>query len=656
MDLLIVAFLWGCAPRSAEAVDALAARAALDPKLDDKLVASLAVSDPAVWEHSYRVVIRDGDRLAPELRDAVALREVPLSGRAALVLGEIARPEDVAFLRGFARDRTLGVFAREGVVIAERVTLERLRADPTETRCESFLATFPGSEAFDEVAHALRERQAEGALADLGGVATHDQLAAWYRGWMGTDVAEATRPRLAEAALVAAGLAIAEGRPQAALGLVAEATTWHADADTAEVEAAARNALGLKLATSNDLDGAIAAMEAAILLGGAAHPALGGLYLTRARQRFAQALRVGGMSDLRRAVEVDPSITASAAGLAALELAELLGTAEPLAREDHVAILVAGDWARGRTEHAVAEELRTGEASLLDAVVSVADDERVDAADADWARSLLAQHLERTGAALDALLEPGRLDATLRDEHPWSEAGAPARSELRATCQAWVALRALSLRATGVGAAPPDASDLQTAMREGVDPRALEDRDQQVAQLLAVWSEVDRLLLVADNDPARLGAALAHGDRFPVDAVEHARLALGVRALRPSGAYAIATEDGPAMLRATWEDGGLKVLVALDGPAVTDASIGQYLRVLFGLARPVLGAHVAATHVELRVETVAGSPSPALRARLSRVDVERMNWTLVAAEAPFGPAHLSLVLDHERAEGVGDVH
>ncbi len=661
----LVGILVGCGLRHPEQVSSLAAEAAQDPRKVGKLVAALRSKHDAVRATAQEELVRLGPAAVPELRDVI-LRKRPEAGPALLVLGKMGDPTHFPLIEQHLQDPTLGPWADDALKAGSGALWTRITAAPDRELCDAYLAWFPTGAHESAVRDLRRELEAEDALGALGSDPRYGALVSYHRRYGDTAAGERARLMLAERALADARDEIDRGRPRQALRYVEEAREWNPESDADPVEAAARARWATSLAEQDDYDGAIEQLDLAASLGGGNPGLLADHHMTRAQTRFQGGDPVGGMIDLLQAEAAFPPLALPAQQerasrgkkvLRALRKGELRA---PVAIE---ALAMAGPTVTADLEAVVWERLVGGDPEPLEVLVQAASAPILGEPAGDWLDALVARALSETTEQVAALFaDEDRLRALLQAEALWSGEGDLAREDALALLRGHVgAVRAArafvafgrALDGPVPDPAPESAAEVQaraTAGGDPLDPALPALTRAQLALFALVHVEVLRDL--AWRQPGLLASRFVGLALLPVSLTEWAVFAAETQQARRYAVYRVGLRDGKeAELIIRVQDGVMRVELSLFGPSVplTDAAIVDALTVLFGTARPLLFVHndVSRVDVVMGMTLASGVLDQRLRLGLDQRTAQRMNWSLVEAEAPYSTDHLALVLDQE---------
>lgn len=657
--------LTGCGLRHPEQVESLAAEAAQDPRKIGKLVTALRSKHDEVRATAQDELVALGPAAVPELRDVI-LRKRPEAGPALLVLGKMGDPIHFALIEQHLGDPTLGPWADDGLKAGAKALWDRIAEDPELALCDAYLDWFPSGAHQPAVRDLRRQLEAEGALIALGQDPRYGALVSYHRRYGDTAAGERARLMLAERALTDAQDEITKGRPRQALRYVEEAREWNPEAPADPVEAAARESWATSLAAEESWDGAIEQLALAASLGGGNPALLGDHYMKRAAARLQADDPVGGMTDLLRAAATFAPLGMPAQAERTRQGRRVLKAlrGDTLATAIGIeALAMAGPELQDEVEALVWERLVAGDPEPLEVLVQAASAPRVGEPAGVWLDLLVARAVTDTSTQVDALLaDSERLRALLEPGTLWSADGELEREDAVALLRAHEgAVRAAiahvaSGRTSGAtlpGAAPEDPAALQSRAKAGAEPLdpAL---DPLVRAQLARFAleHVDVLRELAWRQPGLLASQFVGLEILPVSLTEWAVFAAETQEARRYAVYRVTLRDAKeAELIIRVQDGVMRVELSLFGPSVplSDGAMVDALTVLFGTARPLLFVHndVSRVDVVMGMTLASGSLDQRLRLGLDQRTAQRMNWSLVEAEAPYTTDHLGLVLDQE---------
>lgn len=648
--LLSLPLVSGCVPRSERRVQALSEAAETDPHAVEVLVRALRVQDEEVWHLAYAELLALGDKAGPALRRSVIKRK-PEAGRALLLLGEMGDPEHFDLLTAAERVPALKAYADQAWVLAEAHLYERILAEPTLELCDAYLAQFGQGPGAQHVEDLRFEREAWLALQELGPKASSAELVAFIKRWRGTEADLQARAWVARKAVAQAELLIDAGRPNEALARLEEAQRWDAEVDTRVAEGRAREALGRDLANTADLDAALEELEAARELGSENGDLLGSLYLERARASFLEGDPVGGMRDLALARARQPSITSAANQIEQMQAQRLVAEVDGGGAERSLATqaLAQSPAQREVLDELVLKALARGDTVPLEALARTSA--TLDAAGRKANNAAIDQALQNSHARALVLLEPGTLSALLDPEDPWGRAERQQRQDALALLLAYET--SVRLAKGEVASGRRILSPLpQDRVLSEVEILALAERQatpltRNLPQLHRVqllrWALEAGEMVVEQvrSNPASLASGLLHAPELPLDLLDWRLLYAGSRRLNRAP-----FEGQQAAVSARRDGDVMQVLVETPQSisSLSDPGVGALLTVLFSLAPVAMQGDLSLQKLE--IQAVDGSGQVA-RMAIDRRSSERMNWELIASEAPFTADHLAFVFDAE---------
>lgn len=648
--LLSLPLVSACVPRSERRVEALSQAAETDPHAIEVLVKALRVQDEEVWHLAYAELLAMGERAGPALRRSVIKRK-PEAGRALLLLGEMGDPAHFDLLEAAGKVPALKAYADQAWVLAEAHLYERILADPSIALCEAYLAQFgegPGAQHVQDLRH---EQEAWLALQELGPKASSAELVAFIKRWRGTKADLQARAWVARKAVAQAELLIDAGRPDEALARLEEARRWDAEVDTRVAEGRAREALGRDLASAADLDAALEELEAARALGSENGDLLGSLYLERARANFLEGDPVGGMRDLALARARQPSVSGAANQIEAMQAKRLLAEVDGGGAERALAAqaLAQSPAQRAELDPLVLKALAKGDTVPLEALARSSSG--LDAEGRRANNAVIDQALQNSHARALVLLGEGTLSPLLQPEAPWSREGRQARQDALAQLLAYETSVRLAKGEVASGRRilsplPQDRVlsevEILALAERGATPMTRNLPQLHRVQLLRWALEAgDMVVEQVRSNPASLASGLLQEPSLPITMLDW-RL-LYARSRRQSRA---SFEGQQAAVSAQRSGDVMQIWVeAPQGvPALSDAGLGSLLTVLFALSPVAMQGDLSLQKLEVQAVDPSGNLA---RLAIDRRSSERMNWGLIASEAPFTGEHVAFVFDAE---------
>lgn len=648
--LLSLPLVSGCVPRSERRVEALSQAAQTDAHAIDVLVKALRVQDEEVWHLAYAELLALGDRAGPALRRSVIKRK-PEAGRALLLLGEMGDPAHFDLLLAAEKVPALKAYADQAWVLAEAHLYERILAEPSLELCDAYLAQFGQGPGAQHVQDLRFEREAWIALQDLGPKASSAELVAFIKRWRGTEADLQARAWVARKAVAQAELLIDAGRPDEALARLEEARRWDAEVDTRVAEGRAREALGRDLASAADLDAALEELEAARELGSENGDLLGSLYLERARANFLDGDPVGGMRDLALARSRQPSISGAANQIEEMQAKRLLAEVSGGGAERGLAAqaLAQSPAQRAALDPLILEALARGDTVPLEALARASSG--MDAAGRKANNGVIDQALQNSHARALVLLGEGTLAPLLEPEAPWSREGRQARQDALALLLAYETSVRLAKGEVASGRRilsplPQDRVlsevEILALAERGATPMTRNLPQLHRVQLLRWALEAgDMVVEQVRSNPGPLASGLLLDPQLPTDMLDW-RL-LYARSRRLSRAP---FEGQQAAVSAQRSGDVMQILVEAPRgvPALSDPGLGSLLTVLFALSPVAMQGDLSLQKLEVQAVDPAGNLA---RMAIDRRSSERMNWSLIASEAPFTGDHVAFVFDAE---------
>ena len=642
--------LLACLPKTSGDVELLAE----DPANTDVLVKALRSRDEEVWQTAYTELLEAGSaQVSPELRESVLQRknEAP---RALLLLGELGDPANFDLLVAAEEVSSLAPWVVEAWVLAEESLYYRVLEEPSVALCDSYLEWFPAGASVLEIEDIRFQEQAWDAFEDLGRTPDEVDLVSFARKYPGTDAENEAYRRVAQMRVQAADDELAKGRPERALDALAQARVYDPELDTRALEARARTDLGKAHLERAQTDEAILEMEEARRLGARNADVLGSLYIRRARERFNGVDPVGGMEDLRSAETVHPDLAETVGQIRALQVEPLLGVvagggAGRVAAVE--AVLMAGSEHRTSLAKVLAERLDAGDCAPTVQLMHVAS--KHDAV--PWARGELVKALKVSDGRIDTFLHPTSVSALLEGDALLSVESRSFRGEVlgQLICYERLVVAAQKERDDGAtfaadlvpGPAPRSERELAARAREGLRPDDVgQPRLFRVQLLRWALEGPERLVTLVQRDAGLLAGALAAGGTAPTELVGWRLLETTLAAADPAELKRFDWDGFAGEVRSERDGSTLRVVFRGEGE-LTDAQLGRPLTVLFGSGRLVFFAMPGVERVEVVVES---DGEEALMLGLERKSSDRLSWTLIESEAPYGAEHMTLVLDQRR--------
>ncbi|MFT5586975.1 MAG: hypothetical protein ACI9VR_004580 [Cognaticolwellia sp.] len=648
--LLSLPLITGCVPRSERRVEALSEAAETDPNAIDVLVKALRVQDEEVWHLAYGELLALGERAGPALRRSVIKRK-PEAGRALLLLGEMGDPAQFDLLEAAEKVPALKAYADQAWVLAEAHLYERILSDPSLALCDSYLERFGQGPGAQRVQDLRFEQEAWIALRELGPKASSAELVAFIKRWRGTEADLQARAWVARKAVAQAGLLIDAGRPDEALARLEEARRWDAEVDTRVAEGRAREALGRDLASAADLDAALEELEAARALGSENGDLLGSLYLERARANFLDGDPTGGMRDLALARARQPSISASAAQIEGMQAKRLLAEVEGggAGRGLAAQALAQAPGQRAALDPLVLKALANGDTVPLEALARSSSG--LDAAGRKANNAVIDQALQNSRAGALVLLGEGTLTPLLEPDAPWSREGRQVRQDALAQVLAYETSVRLAKGEVASGRRILSPLPQDTVLSEveilGLAERGATPMTRNLAQLhrlqLLRWAleSGDMVVEQVRSNPSPLASGLLLEPTLPESMLDW-RL-LYVRSRRMSRAP---FEGQQAVVSARRSGDVMQILVETPQGVsrLSDKGLGALLTVLFALAPVSMQGDLSLQKLEIQAMDPSGNLA---RMAIDRRSSERMNWGLIASEAPFTGDHIAFIFDAE---------
>lgn len=653
----------GCAPRTADDVEALAARAVDDTKAAKRLVKALGSDDPAIAELAFDALVELGISAVPQLSMAIYERE-PYAGQALRVIGAFGNPEYFDLIEQFAEDPDLYTDAAAAFDLAEQALWARIESNPSTRLCDHYQRWFPSGAHIKEVKHSRDLAEARDALMALGSEASEAQLVRFIERFPGTPSAARVRQDLARRYLDAAVRDRDAGRIDDALLAVDQARYWDPEVDANAVEASIRVTLGRALAQRNDLDGAIVELRAALELGNdAAGRQLGELLLQRGNARLDRGDLVGGMSDLRQAEEVAPDLAPRLSAARAERTQALLADVRAGAPNRQIAagaLVVSASEQLDQVRDAILMRIDQGDVAPLRGASEASIRVELPPETFAWLGELLSEALRRSEGVANALLRDGpRLRGLLRPTEPWSDEVRAARAKAASELDSYVTAAALGWRyVDGGGQLGPELpptpprpdQELSLLLFQGMSPEEPSDslllRVQLLHHALASTTRLDNL---ARLDPARVAVQFIGRANLPVDLIEWAVLADDALGRSSQTSYAVPLPDGSTgELRHRKE--GDALILELRTPATGrrpgDAVVLDGFTALMGSARLLHAADPGISSVEIRIGGAAPGSwqlRPVVSLEVSRGDLDDIDWSQVERSAPFDMQDLRFV-------------
>ena len=648
--LLSLPLLSGCVPRSERRVHALSEASETDPHAIEVLVKALRVQDEEVWHLAYGELLAMGERAGPALRRSVIKRR-PEAGRALLLLGEMGEPAYFDLLGAAEKVPALRAYADQAWVLAEAHLYERILLDPSLSLCDAYLEQFALGPGAQRVQDLRFEQEAWIVLRELGPKASSAELIAFIKRWRGTEADLQARAWVARKAVTQAEVLIDAGRPDEALARLEEARRWDAEVDTRVAEGRARDALGRDLASAADLDAALKELEAARSLGSENGDLLGSLYLERARTNFLDGDPAGGMRDLELARARQPSIAGAANQIEDMQAKRLLAEVEGGGAERGLAAqaLAQSPAQRAALDPLVLMALATGDTVPLEALARSSSG--LDAAGRKANNLVIDQALQNSRGRALMLLGEGTLRPLLKPDAPWSREGRQARQDALALLLAYETSVRLAKGEVASGrriiSPLPDEEVLREVeilglAERGATPMAPNLSQFHRVQLLRWALEAgDMVVEQVRSNPAPLASGLLLDPVLPQGMLEW-RL-LYARSVRLSRAP---FEGQQAAVSAGRSGDVMQVLVETprDITALSDQGLGALLTVLFALGPVSMQGDLSIQKLEVQALDPSGNLA---RLAIDRRSSERMNWELIASEAPFTGDHVAFVFDAE---------
>ncbi len=655
----------GCGLRHPEQVESLAAEAASDPRKIGKLVASLRSKHEDVRLAAQDALLELGAAAVPELREVI-LRKRSEAGPALLVLGRMGDPQQFPLIEQHLDDPTLGPWAKDGLQAGEEALWGRISVEPSLPLCDAYLDWFPDGDHHPFVIHLRREIEAERALEAMGASPRYGALVSYHRRYGDTGSGERARLMHTERALQDAQDEIIKGRPRQALRYVEEAREWDSEADANPIEAAARVSWAQSLTDSEQWTQAIEQLTLAGELGGGSPALLGDLYMTRAQTHFLKGDPVEGMTDLWLAERTFEPLALPAQVERTRQGRKLMGAMEreevPI-RQGIQGLAMAGPELVEDTRSVVWTRLMSGDPDPLQFLVQAASAPVISQPAGAWLDTLVDRALTETQGQVSKLLEDVERHHALLDPLVlWTVAGDSNRKGALALLHAYEgAIRAARAHVrfgrTVTGPLPETPLEGSVALREriskGADPQDTDLSPLVRAQLTRFSLEqVEVLRDLSWRHPALLASRFVGREVLPVSLAEWALFSSVTQEERRQSVYKVTLRDGKtADLTVQVQEGAMRVEMSLFGPSIPldDAAMIDGLTVLFGTARPLLFVHSDVTHVDvvMGMNLSDGTLDQRLRLGLDQRTAQRMNWSLIEAEAPYSTDHLALVLDQE---------
>ncbi|MCB9744853.1 MAG: hypothetical protein H6741_03990 [Alphaproteobacteria bacterium] len=653
----------GCVPHSPQDVEALAERAAEDPKAAKRLVKALGSDELAVAERAFVELVALGTTAVPYLRMAIFERE-PYAGQAIRVIGASGNPEYFELIEELLGDPDLQKDAAAAFDLAEQALWERIDASPSQRMCDHYQRWFPRGAHIEQVRHARDLAEARDALMTVGTNASEAQLVGFIERFPGTPAAQQVREDLAMRHLDAAVRERDAGRIDSALRSVDEARYWDKDVDANSVEASIRTTLGRSLAERNDLDGAIVELDRARQLGSeAAARQLGELLLQRGNSRLDRGDLVGGMSDLRRAEEVAPSMAPQLSQARAERTAALLSDVRAGAPNRQIAagaLVVSATEDLDQVRAVILQRLDMGDAAPLRGASEASLRVELPAETQAWLGSLLEESLRRSEGGAKALLgDRGRMGSLVRPREPWGDAVRADRARAAAELDTYVTAAALAWRHVesggtinqGLPSSPPrPEQELSLLLFQGMNPEEPSDslllRAQLMHHALAATARLDNL---ARLDPARVAVQFIGRANLPADLFDWAVLADDALGRSSQTSYSVPLPDGSVGELRHRRAGDTLVLELRTPPGSRPSSsavVSDGLTSLLGSARLLHAADPTVGTVELRIGTAASGNwqlASVVSMSISREELGGIDWVAVERAAPFGPDDVRFV-------------
>ena len=676
--LLLGSLTVGCGVHSPRKVQKLAGQAEVDPRKLDRLIRGLEARDEATWQEAYGVLVEMGLPAAGGLRDAV-LRKSSAAGRCILALGEMGEPANFPFMRDALGVAELRPYAVEAFVIAEELLLERMVEERELGLCDAYLEWYPEGSRRDDATLLRHDLLAEQAWVRLGRKPSAAELRAFLDRYGDTPTGRRARSELVSKLLVEAGRELGRQRLDESLELVQQARDLAPGSEVDAMEAAVRRARGEEAMSALRMDSAVRELEQALALSGDAElrSLLGQAHLERARRGFLLGKSEAAMRDLQQAERLEPTTRGSAEQLRLHWIEQLLEQLDGAyeAPEGVVeALVLAGLPARPRLEEAIHAALALGDSMPLERSIDAAAGLRdANGAQASrWCSRIVERALSDAEGDVQLLLaHPPAQQALFEPDNFVSPEYARIVEGAAVVLRRYVAVvgaahyhqQRLGPVRGPLPASPPmletGVAELFSGGHDGRDALGLPPLTRAQLMLYQV-NRINRLHVALREHAASVVAAVLEATVVPFQLPEWVRV-LADADLRGQGLAQRAKLRDGTPIRVLAERSGDRLavsLVVLDpevlgpNPQLPDVWIGDALGVVFGLARPAMGADPGLARIEVVLGFADGPAAtavvePWLELGFSRRSVARIDWEVVESERPFGRDHLALIPDHK---------